>query len=284
MSIPVKGFIFTNGGRIIHPDITLRGFLSTVKDGQNISLNLLRKRKVFCADEDHNKVFRAWSIYKCIYAEVELDSQKYILNNGSWFRVDTNFVQKTNENFDKIPTSDLELPEYCGEGEGKYNESVAAADAERFTLLDNKKIMHGGGQGQVEVCDLLSIDRQLIHVKRYGRSNVFSHLFAQGYVSGRLLQLDAEFRKKVREKLSPSFAKLIDVENRPADGQYTIIYAVISESKKEKLHLPFFSRVNLNNVEKTLRGFGYKVELLKVPVNSNYSKTKVAPPGKTKKL
>jgi len=263
----------------------LTGFLSTVKSDQTITLNLLKNRKVFCADEDHNPVFRSWSIYKCLYAEIELDDQKYILNNGSWFRVNTDFVEKTNHDFEKIPISSLVLPEYCGGGEGKYNASVAANDPDRFALLDDKnKIFHGGGHGQVEACDLFSLDRQLIHIKRYGRSNVFSHLFAQGYVSGRLIQLDAEFRKKVKDKLQAPFADLIDVENRLTDGMYTIVYAVISESEQDNLYLPFFSRVNLNNTARTLVGFGYKVELLKIPVNSTYSKTKLAPPGKVKKL
>ena len=47
--------------------------------------------------------------------------------------------------------------------------------------MDCKKIHNGGGHSQLEFCDLFSSGRDLIHVKRYGRSSApLSHLFAQG--------------------------------------------------------------------------------------------------------
>ena len=168
-------------------------------------------------------------------------------------------------------------------GEGAYNTNVAAAEPTRYALLDDtKKVMHGGGHGQVEICDLLSIDRELIHVKLYGKSSAFSHLFSQGFVSGQLIQIDADFRQKVRGQLVAPFVDLIDVEKKPRQDEFTVVYAVISEDKGGTLHLPFFSRVNLNNTAKVLRGFGYKVELLKIPVDDFYAKTTKLPPSKKK--
>lgn len=143
--------------------------------------------------------------------------------------------------------------------------------------------MHGGGHGQVEICDLLSIKRELIHVKMYGKSSVLSHLFAQGFVSGQLIQIDSEFRKKVRAQLSPTHAELLSVDSKPEYESFTITYAVISDSPGPELHLPFFSKVNLVNTRKVLRGFGYKVELLKIPVNEVYAKTTLIPPKKGSK-
>ncbi|MEK7730086.1 MAG: TIGR04141 family sporadically distributed protein, partial [candidate division KSB1 bacterium] len=64
----VKGFIYSSGGKIIHPDINLKGFLDTVSNRNEITLELLHARKVGCADADHKPVFKDWKIYKCIYA------------------------------------------------------------------------------------------------------------------------------------------------------------------------------------------------------------------------
>jgi uncharacterized protein (TIGR04141 family) len=250
--------------------------------GQQITLELLNTRRVFCADENHKRLRKSWSIYKCIYAEVDFEGQTYILNGGNWFRVNPDFVEKTNETFKDIPSCLLELPRYKGGGEGVYNESVSTAHAERYALLDKDTIYHGGGHGQVEVCDLFSLDRELIHVKLYGESHVLSHLFAQGFVSGELIQLDSEFRQKMKDKLDAPFADLVNVASRPGDKEYTIVYAVVSESPKP-LHLPFFSRVNLNNTAKILTGYGYKVELLKIDWD-DYAKAKKDPPEKKKKL
>ena len=275
----VKGFMYAHGKKEVHPDITFSGFLKTVKNGETINLELLKSRDVYCADADHQRVFRSWKIFKCLYAEIDFAGDKYILNDGRWFRVEKDFVARTNEEFEKIPLSNIKLPEYTGGGEGAYNLAVATNEPAAYALLDDKKkIMHGGGHGQVEVCDLFSINRELIHVKIYSKSSVLSHLFAQGFVSGQLIQIDASFRTKVREKLPPAFRELMPVGNKPGQDEFTIVYAIISDASGDKLHLPFFSRVNLNNIRKILIGYGYKVELLKIFANEVYSKTVKDPP------
>ncbi|MEW6077651.1 MAG: TIGR04141 family sporadically distributed protein [Thermodesulfobacteriota bacterium] len=279
----VKGFMFTCGRKIIHSDITMDGFMTTVND-EKISLDLLKDRKVSCADEDHNCVNRSWPVYRCLYAELNLEGAKYVLNDGDWFRIEPDFVTKTNSNFSKISFSGLSLPFYKHENEGAYNQSVSASMPEEYALLDDKnKVSHGGGHGQVEICDLFSAKKNLIHIKRYGKSSVLSHLFSQGFVSGQLMQLDADFRAKIKTKLPTSFRPLISEDNRPEDQEFTITFAVISEDQGEGLRLPFFSRVNLNNTHRILRGYGFKVELLKIKVDPIFSKTKKIPPRKAPK-
>ena len=279
----VTGFVFTSGKKIAHHDINLSGFLETVEPNA-VTIDMLKSRRVSCVDADHKLTFKSWSIYKCLYAEVNIDEGKYILNDGKWFNVNEDFVKKTDSEFGKIEKSKLTLPAYEGGGEGKYNKGVSEAAPHTYALMDDKnKIFHGGGQGQVEVCDLFSNEKNLIHVKHYGKSSVLSHLFAQGFVSGQLIQLDPSFRNKFKKKLPRNFKRLINVSNRPADKEFTVTYAVISDSEEKDLYLPFFSRVNLNNTAKVLSGFGFSVEVLKIPVDDTYSKTKICPPQKTGK-
>ncbi len=260
----VKGFIFEAGNEELCPDINLEKFLSTIKKGQQVTLKILKGRNVYCADEDHKKTFKSWPIHKCIYFETIYDDNTYIFNDAKWFSVNSNFVEKTDIDFKKIIKSKLNLPKYEGGGEGRYNSSVAEQFPEEYALLDGKVIHHGGRHGQVEVCDLFSKNKHLIHVKLYGKSSVLSHLISQGFVSGHLIQLDADFRKKVKDKLPNSYKDLIEVGPRPAEGDFTIVFAIISDSGGDDLHLPFFSRVNINNATNILKGFGYKVELLKI--------------------
>ena len=274
----VDGFIYTNGKKEVHRDINFRGFNKTVKPGESLSLNLLCKARVHCVDIDFQQTYKSWSVFKCLYAEIEFDEQRYILNGGKWFSLASDFIERTNKEFAQIAKSNLMLPKYTGGGEKTYNERVAKNNSSTYALFDAKAISHGGGHGQVEVCDLLSIDKELIHVKIYGKSAVFSHLFSQGFVSGQLIQIDAEFRKKVKEKLKPPFSSLIDAAKKPLQDEFTIIFAIISEHEGHSLNLPFFSRVNLNHAHKVLKGFGYKVELLKILVDESFAKTTKSPP------
>ena len=68
-----------------------------------------------------------------------------------------------------------------------------------------------------------------------------------------------------------------DVDVRPRDHEFTVVFAVISDSPEQTLHLPFFSRVNLNNTRKVLSGFGFNVQLLKIAVDPIYAKAKTCP-------
>lgn len=280
----VTGFMYTHGHREIHTDINMEGFLKTLEPNEPITLDLMKQRKVMCADADHKEVYRHWPVYKCLYAEIDANGAKYILNDGNWFEVAVEFVKRTDKEFGQIARSAWRLPTYNDDGETEYNLRVSEILPDQFALMDDKKkIMHGGGHGQVEVCDLLSANRDLIHVKMYAKSSVLSHLFAQGFVSGQLIQIDPMFREKVKAKLPQKFGNLIPVDQKPQQNQFTIVYAIISGDPGD-LHLPFFSRVNLNNTARILKGFGYRVELLKIPVDPMHAKKVTVPPkAKAKK-
>ena len=128
--------------------------------------------------------------------------------------------------------------------------------------LDNDPIVHGGGHSKIEFCDLLSRDRKIIHVKRYGNSSVLSHLFAQGVVSGELFISDPEFRAKLNDKL-PADLRLPDPQSRPVADQYEVVYGIVSKSQRP-LELPFFSKVSLRNARRRLTGYGFNVTLKKI--------------------
>lgn len=259
----VAGFAFSGEKDVIHPDISYPVFIETLK-GSKPSVEVLKSKKVFCVNEDFDQVEQSWSVYRCLYAEVDYQAQKYILNDAKWYCVASSFLKRTQTAYSGLPKSKLSLPTYRGNGEGLYNIEAEAASSGTLQLLDQKNILHGGGHSKIEVCDLLSINRELIHVKIYSKSSVLSHLFAQGLVSGQLIQMDSEFREKVIEKLNPDFKHLLSKEQSPNKDAFTVVYGIISDTDGDDLRLPFFSQVNVNNTAKMLRGMGYKVELLKI--------------------
>ena len=262
-----------------HHDINLKTWLEEVvhttkrlTSRVDVDMRLLSNRKVIGLDADGGIVAR-WSIYKCLNAEVEGDDESaYLISAGKWYKVARDFVQTVNKDFGRIPRSDLNLPEYCHENEGSYNEFVARNDPGTFALMDKKNISYGGGPNRVEFCDLYTDTRDIIHVKRYGGSNVLSHLFAQGTVSGELFSTQVDFRYAVNQRL-PESHQIDDHTKHPSPEEYHVIFAVVSNQFGDELSLPFFSRLNLRAAARRLRGYGYRVSIAKIPVQHMFAVT-----------
>jgi len=251
-----------------HHDIYLDRFLEEVRDSTTISIEYLRHRQVLCIGDDDRQI-NQWPVYKCIYCELDDGNESYLLSAGKWYRVTRDFVVEVNESFAKIPRYPVAFPEYDDDSEGAYNERVASGDASRFVLMDRKILSFGGGK--FEFCDLYTQDKDIVHVKRYGGSSIFSHFFAQGTSSAELFQTQQAFRQVLNDQLPPSH-KLIDIAKRPQSQEYQIVFAVVSDSDGADLTIPFFSRLNLRAAVRRLDGYGYRVAVAKIPVNVTRSR------------
>ncbi len=254
-----------------HHDVHLPEFLDEVHDSSNVSIDRLRQRQVYGIGDDDRRIHQ-WSVYKCIYCELDHGKDSYMLSGGKWYRVTHDFVQEVNESFNQLHRYPIALPEYDDDSEGEYNKRVATEGKGDYVLMDKEKIMFGGSYSNFEFCDLYTKDKDIIHVKRYGQSSVFSHFFAQGTNSGELFQTQPEFRNLVNQKL-PQSHKIHDYTKRPRPEEYQVVFAIVSDTEEE-LTIPFFSRLNLRAAVRRLEGYGYRIALAKIPVNADRSKLK----------
>lgn len=262
----VGGFRFSPSMRAeMYDDIHASTFLKSLRDPTKASARTLRNKSVYCLDPDGRYERDKWPVYQCLYAEVHDEDDVFLLTGGRWYRVARQFVRKIDEDIARLSATTYELPPYSAESEQEYNAVVAEA-SEEIALMDNRKIWYGGGASQIEFCDLFIQRRTLLHVKRYGASSVLSHLFSQGVVSATLFVQDGGFREEVRRKLEPAHREGVP-RGRPDAGRYEVGFAIVSRSAGD-LVLPFFSKVNLRNAARTLRGFGYEVTLTKIDVES----------------
>jgi uncharacterized protein (TIGR04141 family) len=270
----VGGFCFKMGSREPEfQDIHLPDFLNSLSDSdrQNLSRETFTKKHVHCIHVE-GFLMETWQAYKCLYCELTKGGKTYLLSGGKWYAVAGSFVKSVNQSFANIPNFKTTLPEYNDDSEGEYNARVAKKMNGYLALMDKKNISHGGAHSRIEFCDLFSVDRDIVHVKRYGSSSVLSHLFAQGRISGELFQMERTFRGKVNEILPKSF-KINDPQQGPETDDYQIVYAIISDIPGE-LDIPFFSKLNLKNSARNLRGLGYRVAKLKIEVDEKQAKLK----------
>ena len=267
----VSGFRFPSRGTSAqYPDIHLEHFLKAVGGPALVKIEDLTRRRVVCVDHDGRKLHE-WNAHKCRYAEIDHGGESFLLSNGRWYKVKSDFVHETNTAYARIPDCEVGFPEFMDDSEGKYLERMVKLDPECFALMDQKMILHGGGHSQVEFCDLFATNGDIFHVKRYGQSSALSHLFAQGLVSGELFQMDSAFRLKVKNEL-PKSHKLQCPKDRPKQGQFRVVFAIISDRAGE-LRLPFFSRLNLKHAARRLEAYGFRVAKAKIDVNEVFSKT-----------
>lgn len=262
----ICGFRYLRAKRAsLQDDLDLGIFIEHL-NGQPIQLDNLENSDIFAISAQDNEIMHKWSAFRCLYAELGFMGKLYVLNNRKWYEIAQGFTEQVEKDFTGIPDSDLTLPEYTSGDEFAYNNSVASTNL-NACCMDQQFILHGGGHNKIEFCDILTRNKKLVHVKKYGGSSVLNHLFAQGVISGELFISDEDFREKLNHKL-PEGYKLANAHYRPNASDYEIVYAIISKSANP-LDIPFFSKVSLRNARRRLTSFGYAVKKIKIPKASS---------------
>ena len=264
----IEGFNYTKGKTTItYPELELDDYLEVLRTMvADLSIEDLKRHSVrvrFAGSE----VFQdQWSVYDCLVWDTEFKSKRYALFDGRWFEVDQTYAKRVDRFVRDLVSSDPVLPEgRLGDSEETYNKSVADSQPARFALFDRERIKPSDAKSPIEFCDLMSIDRQLIHVKKRSSSATLSHLFSQGSVSAALFLADEATRSGIRSTLKKlkknAYLSLIPTE-RPVAANYEVVYAVLTKnSSKWPPALPFFSGVNLMHHANQIRNLGFKISL-----------------------
>ncbi len=254
-------------------DISLDSYLAGLKHNDpqlvGLSADKLRSRHIIGLNADGSRV-NEWSVWRCLAAEFEHDGATYVLDDGSFYNVDSDYLDRLNSTIIPYARSNPFLPPSpSGVTEPKYNQS-AAANSDNFLLLDADEI-HYGGPGGVELCDILTSSRQLVHVKRYSGSATLSHLFAQARNSAELLLTNRDFRTAARDHIrdlpnsDPRF-DFINAENIQT-SEFEVVLAIIKKWGDAGIDtLPFFAKVSLRRALMDLTSWGYIVSVERVPV------------------
>ena len=265
MSIPeviewegVKGFCYTNED-IIYDDIFIEKFVNSIRNELE-DIQQIKRRKVKMFDLE-DKEINKWSAYRCINAEIQIDTKSYCLNNGKWYYINKDFSNKIEKEYNSLKLSEIAFIDYTQdmEDEDKYNEELTKS-INGYLIHKIGEIPFGGGRGnKIELCDIMTRNNELIHIKKNGGSAYLSHLFNQAAVSAELL-LDLNFRKKVNEKMKENKLDK-EISNDFKTTDYTVIIGIINKYHDERPKIPFFSKVSLGYTIRRIKNLGYKVEL-----------------------
>lgn len=210
------------------------------------------------------------NIYKCLVFETLIEDRKFVLCFGDWYEVNKKYYDIIKEKVDKISTSNINLPPFnYGEKEENYNERVSNQNP-NYILMDQKNYQPKEyGKSKIEICDIFTSNNKLVHVKIAKGSSSFSHLFAQGLVSAKLLANDNNVIDFINKNIcKKSTFPILDRDKSNED--FEIVYAIIDKRNKNMNEIiPFFSMINLVQVTENLSSMGYKFSITRIPVNYN---------------
>jgi uncharacterized protein (TIGR04141 family) len=227
----------------------------TVSAARGTSIHLLN---------DENESFARYSVFQCFGYELSFAGKQYVLSSGNWWEVSHDFLTKVDQGVAKLSPPEIELlPWNQVESEGEYNKRCGQVAG--FTFYDAKNLRYGGGQSQLEFCDLLHLkNKTLYFAKIPTKSSGMSHLVEQVRRTTELFfSPDDEYRKELR-RLTKVLHKGLSVgwlETRPRQGDWNICLVCLGKSATK---LPFFARCSLFTLDRALRTAGHKVSFLKV--------------------
>ena len=237
-------------------------------EDENIEDKIIDKLKscsLYCWTND--SAHKISSIYDSLFIEIDHNNEKFFINNGDWFKIESAYYGYITNKIDNIAIFSNPIVPSCAENwnEGEFNEKFAASDPNRFKLFDKKNFhLPNYGHSKIEPADIITTEKQFIHVKKGGSSANLSHLFAQGVVSAQLYKNEKKFIKEINETFGEGYFK--------SDDKIEVIYGIIDKryDKKASEILPFFSMINLSQHYDVLSSMGIKCQLLfieqKVPV------------------
>lgn len=255
---------------VVHSEMRLDDYLTGLRVhglDEDLTIEKLKARRIKAVDSEANTI-HAWPVWACLVGEVKLDDSTFVLDEGEFYSVRDDYIDDLDSYIDGIPAAPIDLPTATpSTAEGDYNET--AAEAQGYVLLDGSQrtIRIPRRTTPVEICDLLTPERDLVHVKRHFSSSNLSHLFAQGAVSAELLQMNSEFRQRAHERVVESAEEPAGFDFFDTDAftpaEFRVVYAVIAPwaDRNAADAFPFFAKVNLRNVAEQLRSRGFGVGL-----------------------
>jgi uncharacterized protein (TIGR04141 family) len=242
-------------------------FLNTT--GRDLSIRGMRSRdRLYAVSTPPRQVHDSWPVFKCLCGEMEVDGKSIVISDGNYFEVNADYLQELDA-IVEAAYAEASLPAVTShQDEGRYNETVAAQNVQ-YLLMDRRNIVLPG-RNPIEACDLLTLDRNFIHIKKRGKgSESLSHLFTQGAVSADLLRRSKPFAARFSQKVAEqdqeqnrqgSFVALFPDGQDIVPANCHVTFAIIADWTKFASPLkgiPFFSRVHLRYRLQQLRDLGY---------------------------
>jgi uncharacterized protein (TIGR04141 family) len=256
------GFSFTEKGDI-HDELTVDAYVGSRKDPSTLDLDAIKHHRVFLRKETIEEPLARWSVFKCLICEFPDGKDIFVLMSGEWYQIAKAFAQQVRDAVAAIKEVNVGLPPLGAcKTETEYLSSIGSTGS-GLIVLDQKRAYCEDAGTYIEICDVLTKARDLVHIKRKeGGSSDLSHLFNQGRNSAIALLRDAQYRAEARKHLSGYGKGAVRrlPKDKPAAGAFRVVYGIMGHFKAPVAELlPFFSQLSLMEAAKALSERGIEV-------------------------
>lgn len=217
------------------------------------------------ADEKDDLEF---TLFELLYAELEQSGTCFILADGQFFSVAKGYKQRVEEIYKGVKVETVAgVSGWDGCSEGDYNEN----QKDDSILVLDEKFVFPEHRDRFEVCDLLTNDKHIVHVKIFGgASQPLGHLFNQGMLSAQCMA-DDEIRPLIQNKIKEVQKKdgkkndfSIEPGFKPMD--YTVTFLILCSDEKRieadgRPKIPFLAKAVFKENCAIINSLGYKVAL-----------------------
>lgn len=128
--------------------------IGTIKELKGISINAIG------SDGD---IIKSWTLYNCLLAEVSKEgTNTYILQEGVYYKINKSYKDAVESCYNGATVEKMfSLNDWDGCCEEDYN---SRQKSDSIMVMD-KKLVSLGGRSKFEFCDLLTKNKQLVHIK-----------------------------------------------------------------------------------------------------------------------
>lgn len=267
-------------------DIDIFEKIKLTLNEKNISaiLNKLKNIKVHLISEEPTQNEEV-SFYKSLYFEKTFQGIDYILSDGKWYGIDSNYYERISEQIDQIDTTNVidyikydNISKNKHTSENKYNEDLAKRlkilelDATKYSpTKEVRDYAQVSPNSNIELADLFNYDPetqtiQFIHVKKLkgGPAHII-HVFTQAKTSAQIYAFDKknviDFINKKRKESDLKQINFSEIKNTEI-----VISLIIPENKKDYTNpsrklFTILERVSLYETVNILSPLGFKIKL-----------------------
>ncbi len=273
---------------------------------------LEKLRKIKITGKDSSQRLGTWRADQLISAEVDHDDKTYWIEGKDVFEVSKSYVDMINKRLDDAffcsgvsgspsldASSSLRLLEPFSEQDKKenkrskedgtvieedrydenvYNARIAGKYPENFILFDCENIKIGedsNGRSQVEPADLLSLEGDFIHIKRYvGSSDAIYYVNTQGLNSAKLFLTNKKYRAEILKKVGER-ESFKDIKKSLERKEFQVVFGLIHSNQNfTPSRLAINAKLDLYRSFQELDRLGIKGKIIAIKDETPSSKKK----------